>query len=181
MTTGERCGVHDRRGLRTQETDGPPDPPILEKRTMRTFPNSPRLIKAGIVLLDPETAAVRRIISLQYNPDTADAFVPNSGCQRGWRRRPFGSVELKVPPVETIKLEAEIDATDQLEFPEQNSTPSRSGFIRSSRRSKRSFIPPASSSSQTTRSQNRVRSKSSRCSRRSPSLSGARTGSFRCA
>jgi hypothetical protein len=37
---------------------------------MSTFPNSPRLIKGGIVLLDPETAAVRGIISLQYNPDT---------------------------------------------------------------------------------------------------------------
>ena len=37
---------------------------------MATFPNSPRLVKGGIVLIDPDTAAVQRIIALQYNPDT---------------------------------------------------------------------------------------------------------------
>ena len=30
------------------------------------------------------------------------------------------ALRLKGPPVETIKLDAEIDATDQLEFPDQN-------------------------------------------------------------
>ena len=35
---------------------------------------------------------------------------------------------LKGPPVETIKLEAEIDATDQLEFPEQNPVTVQSGI-----------------------------------------------------
>ena len=37
---------------------------------MTTFPNSPRLLKGGIVLIDPGTSAVQRIITLQYNPDT---------------------------------------------------------------------------------------------------------------
>jgi hypothetical protein len=37
---------------------------------MTTFPNSPRLLKGGIVLLDPDSSAVLRIIVLQYNPDT---------------------------------------------------------------------------------------------------------------
>jgi hypothetical protein len=37
---------------------------------MTTFPNSPRLFKGGIVLLDPQSSAVQRIIVLQYNPDT---------------------------------------------------------------------------------------------------------------
>jgi hypothetical protein len=37
---------------------------------MTTFPGSPRLIKGGIVLIDPATGAVQRIIALQYNPDT---------------------------------------------------------------------------------------------------------------
>ena len=32
------------------------------------------------------------------------------------------ALRLKGPPIETIKLEAEIDATDQLEFPDQNPT-----------------------------------------------------------
>ena len=35
---------------------------------MTTFPNSPRLLKGGIVLIDPESGAVLRIIALQYNP-----------------------------------------------------------------------------------------------------------------
>jgi len=37
---------------------------------MTTFPNSPRLLKGGIVLIDPQTSAVLKSIILQYNPDT---------------------------------------------------------------------------------------------------------------
>ena len=37
---------------------------------MTTFPDSPKLLKGGIVLIDPETAPVQRIIALQYNPDS---------------------------------------------------------------------------------------------------------------
>ena len=33
------------------------------------FSNSPRLVKGGIVLVDPDTGAVRRVIALQYNPE----------------------------------------------------------------------------------------------------------------
>jgi hypothetical protein len=35
---------------------------------MISFPNSPRLIKGGIALLNPQTGAVLRIVALQYNP-----------------------------------------------------------------------------------------------------------------
>ena len=37
---------------------------------MTTFPNSPRLLKGGIVLIDPVSAAVQKVIALQYNPDS---------------------------------------------------------------------------------------------------------------
>lgn len=37
---------------------------------MTTFPNSPQLLKGGLVLIDPQTAMVQRIIALQYNPDS---------------------------------------------------------------------------------------------------------------
>ena len=37
---------------------------------MTTFPNSPRVLKGGLVLIDPETSKVLRIISLQYNSDS---------------------------------------------------------------------------------------------------------------
>src|SRR6266480_7395207 len=89
---------------------------------MSTFPNSPKLLKGGIVLVDPDTAAVRQIISLQYNPDTLTRSLQIQGVSAdgstGGDRSEI--LRLKGPPVETIKLEAEIDATDQLEFPDQN-------------------------------------------------------------
>jgi hypothetical protein len=37
---------------------------------MSTFPGSPRLLKGGIVLIDPDNATVLRVIPLQYNPET---------------------------------------------------------------------------------------------------------------
>lgn len=86
---------------------------------MTTFPNSPRVLKGGIVLIDVETAAVRRIIVLQYNPDTLSRTLqPQTVKESGDRAE---AMRLTGPPVETIKLDAEIDATDQLEFPDQNS------------------------------------------------------------
>jgi hypothetical protein len=88
---------------------------------MPTFPGSPRLIKGGIVLLDASTGAVRRIISLQYNSDTLTRTLqPQTAGQESGDR--LEALRFKGPPVETIKLEAEIDATDQLEFPDQNPT-----------------------------------------------------------
>lgn len=88
---------------------------------MTTFPGSPRLLKGGIVLIDPETSAVQRIITLQYNPDTLTRTLQVQGVstQGGDRSE---ALRLTGPPVETIKLDAEIDATDQLEFPDENST-----------------------------------------------------------
>jgi hypothetical protein len=82
---------------------------------MTSFPNSPRLLKGGIVLIDPQTSAVRRIIALQYNPDTLTRSlqVKGVGAEGGDRSE---ALRLKGPPVETIKLDAEIDATDQLEI-----------------------------------------------------------------
>lgn len=86
---------------------------------MTTFPGSPRLLKGGIVLLDPTTSAVQRIIALQYNPDTISRTlqIQGVGGEGGDRSE---ALRLKGPPVETIKVEAEIDATDQLEFPKEN-------------------------------------------------------------
>jgi hypothetical protein len=86
---------------------------------MTTFPNSPRLLKGGIVLIDPDSSAVQRIITLQYNPDTLSRTLQVQSVSADGGNR-SEALRLKGPPVETIKLDAEIDATDQLEFPEQN-------------------------------------------------------------
>jgi hypothetical protein len=97
---------------------------------MSTFPNSPRLHKGGIVLLDPETARVRRIISLQYNPDTLTRSLQIQGVNAdgGGGTDRSEVLRLKGPPIETIKLEAEIDATDQLELPGQNPNAVKTGI-----------------------------------------------------
>jgi hypothetical protein len=87
---------------------------------MSTFPNSPHLLKGGIVLIDPESSAVQRIISLQYNPDSLTRTLQIQALGEGGDRSQ--ALRLTGPPVETLKLEAEIDATDQLEFPEENRT-----------------------------------------------------------
>jgi hypothetical protein len=93
-----------------------------------TFPNSPAVLKGGLVLIDPTTAAVLRVIALQYNPDTVTRTlqVKGAGAEGGDRSE---ALRLKGPPTETIKLDAEIDATDQLEFPDQNAVTARSGVF----------------------------------------------------
>lgn len=93
---------------------------------MSTFPNSPKLIKGGIVLIDPQSAQIRRIISLQYNPDSLSRTLQVQGTGESGDRSE--ALRLKGPAVETIKLDAEIDATDQLEFPEQNRTAVENGI-----------------------------------------------------
>ena len=86
---------------------------------MTSFPGSPKLLKSGIVIIDPETSSVLRVISLQYNPEslTRTLQVQDVGGEGGDRSE---ALRLSGPPVETFKVEAEIDATDQLEFPDQN-------------------------------------------------------------
>jgi hypothetical protein len=81
---------------------------------MSTFPGTPRIIKGGIVLINPVTAAVERIISLQYNPDNLTRSFQVQGMESD--NGPFSeALRIKGPPVETLKLEAELDATDLLE------------------------------------------------------------------
>jgi hypothetical protein len=95
---------------------------------MTTFPNSPRLLKGGIVLIDPDTSAVKRVIALQYNPDTLSRTLQVRGASGGGGGDRSEALRLTGPPVETIKLDAEIDATDQLEFPDQNPNATQLGI-----------------------------------------------------
>ncbi|MES2741989.1 MAG: hypothetical protein V4754_13695 [Pseudomonadota bacterium] len=94
---------------------------------MSTFPNSPRIVKGGLVLLDPTTAAVLRIIALQYNPDTLSRTLQMQAA--GGEGDRLEALRLKGPPTETIKLDAEIDATDQLEFPGQHRAATQLGIF----------------------------------------------------
>lgn len=80
-------------------------------------PISPRLIKGGIVTLDPETAVVQTVIALQYNPDSLTRTLQIQAVPGGADGVRVDALRLRGPAIETIKLEAEIDAADQLEFP----------------------------------------------------------------
>jgi len=84
---------------------------------MTSFPNSPRLIKGAIVGVDPFNP-LASVVVFQYNPDTmtrtlqVQAAGDNGGQSEAMR--------LKGAPIETVKLDVEIDATDQLERAETN-------------------------------------------------------------
>ncbi|HZN19353.1 MAG TPA: hypothetical protein VFB84_14430 [Micromonosporaceae bacterium] len=94
---------------------------------MTAFPGSPKLLKGGLVLVDPAGGALLRVISLQYNPDTLTRSlqIQAAGGEGGDRSQ---ALRLKGTPVETIKLEAVLDATDQLELPDQHATAVSSGL-----------------------------------------------------
>lgn len=79
---------------------------------MSTFPNSPRLIKGALVGVDIFNP-IASVVVFQYNPETMtrrlEARAATGDGDRGEAQRLTG------PPKETITLNVEIDATDQLE------------------------------------------------------------------
>lgn len=88
---------------------------------MTTSSITPRLLKGGIVLVDAQSLAPVQdgpvpggIIALQYNPDSITRTLQASAVGGDGQDR-SEAMRLKGPPVETIKVDAEIDATDQLD------------------------------------------------------------------
>jgi len=86
---------------------------------MSGFPNTPRLVKGGIVTMDPDSSVVQSVIALQYNPDSVSRTLQIQALPGGQDGVRVDALRLRGPAVETIKIEAELDATDQLEFPKQ--------------------------------------------------------------
>ncbi len=72
------------------------------------------LLKGGIVLVDYTTGAVQRLIPLQYNPETLTRTLQVQGVGPGSGPH-VDQMRLKGPPIETFKLEADLDATDLLQ------------------------------------------------------------------
>lgn len=90
--------------------------------------SSPRLVKGGLVILDDASGTALRTIALQYNPDTLTrsfAVQGTGGEGGGERAQPF---RLKGPAVESLTLDAEIDATDDLEHPDDNANAAQLGI-----------------------------------------------------
>jgi len=82
-------------------------------------PLSPRLVKGGIVTMDPDTSVVLKVIPLQYNPDSLTRSLQIQAVNSDSSGVRMDMLRLRGPAIETIKVEAELDATDQLEFPQQ--------------------------------------------------------------
>lgn len=86
---------------------------------MTTFPGSPRLLKGAIVGIDLFNP-LASVIVFQYNPDTltrtlqAQAAGSRGGQGEGGGDR-SEALRLRGAPTEDIRLDIEIDATDQLE------------------------------------------------------------------
>jgi hypothetical protein len=80
---------------------------------MTTFPGSPKLLKGAIVGFDLFNP-IASVIVFQYNPITLTRTLEakTSGGESGNRSEPL---RLSGAPTETIALDIEIDATDQLE------------------------------------------------------------------
>lgn len=93
---------------------------------MTGFPNSPKLLRAGIVTMSPDSGAVERIISLQYAPETLSRSLAPQLV--GGQATQGQAVRYAGAPQETITLQAVLDATDQLEFPDQNAEVAENGL-----------------------------------------------------
>lgn len=81
---------------------------------MTTFSNAPRLTKGGLVLVDAESLSIIRVIALQYNPETVTRAFQIQDVTSGGDNR-SDAMRLVGPPVETLNVDAEIDATDEME------------------------------------------------------------------
>ena len=73
---------------------------------------SPHLQKGAIITFDPNTGVKLATIMLQYNPDSLTrSLKPQTVGDEPDRTE---ILRLKGPPIETLKCDLEIDATDQL-------------------------------------------------------------------
>ncbi|GGN64285.1 hypothetical protein GCM10010112_24340 [Actinoplanes lobatus] len=89
---------------------------------MSTFADIPKAIRASIVVMDPGGAAPRRVIVMQFNPDSLERSIQpqaaggTSGASgTGTDGDRNEALRLKGPAEEQWKFTAEIDATDQLD------------------------------------------------------------------
>jgi hypothetical protein len=94
---------------------------------MSEFPEKPQTVRGGLVLVDPVTGSPVRTIPFQYNPDTLTRTLQPQGIgnEPGDRLEPL---RLKGPPHESFKLDAEFDAAEQLDQPEQHPREAANGL-----------------------------------------------------
>ena len=95
---------------------------------MSPLSSSPRMLRGGLVLVDADTSVLKRVITLQYNPESMTRTLQVQGIT-GETPDHVEQLRLKGPPIETIKVDVEIDAADQLEFPSDNQSAVEFGIL----------------------------------------------------
>lgn len=80
---------------------------------MSDFPGTPKVLRGGLVLVDPVTAAIQRIIGFEINPDSISRTLAIRGVSADGGDH-LEALRLKGPPTETLKFEVEMDAGDAL-------------------------------------------------------------------
>jgi hypothetical protein len=94
---------------------------------MTGFPNAAPVVRGGFVLLDPASGRPVRTIPFQFNPDTLTRTLEPQGIGNEPGDR-LEALRLKGPPHESFKFDAEFDATDQLDRPDQNPREAANGL-----------------------------------------------------
>jgi hypothetical protein len=94
---------------------------------MSAFPGSSPPVRGGFVLLDAASGRALRVMPFQYNPDTLTRTLQPQGIggEPGDR---LEALRLKGPPHESVKFDAEFDAADQLDHPDQNPREAANGL-----------------------------------------------------
>lgn len=95
---------------------------------MSFSPRTPRTLQGGLVLMDSDGRALLRTVAFQYNPDSISRTLQARIAQVDTGDRLEG-LRLRGAPLETLKLDIELDATDRLERPDQNPETVENGLL----------------------------------------------------
>ncbi len=81
---------------------------------MSAFPGSPRVLKGAIVAVDPLSGRLT-VIVFQYNPETLTRSLSPQAAGTSATGSKSEALRLQGPPQESIRMEIELDAADQLD------------------------------------------------------------------
>jgi hypothetical protein len=88
---------------------------------------APKVVRGGVITFDQANGSLVQVIPFQYNPDTLSRTLqPQTVADEPGDR--LEALRLKGPPHETIKLDAEFDASEALADPDTNSVVAEFGL-----------------------------------------------------
>ena len=94
---------------------------------MSGFSRSPKVIKGALISID-FPISIPKIVQFQYNPDSVTRSITafSEGGEGGSDRTE--TFRVRGPPKESMRMEIELDASEDLENPEQNIVTTQSGI-----------------------------------------------------